>query len=41
LCESISSELHPIAGIAGETDDDSVELLDLFGHRILISLPYA
>ena len=27
-------ELHPVAGVAGEADDDAVELLDRFCHRI-------
>ena len=31
----VAGELHTVAGVAGETDDDPVELLDLFGHCIL------
>ena len=33
LGEAVAGELHPVAGVAGEPDDDAVELLDLLGHR--------
>ena len=35
LGESVAGELHAVPGVAGEADDHSVELLDLFGHCIL------
>ena len=30
--EPVTGELHPVAGVAGETDDDPVDLLNLLGH---------
>ena len=32
LGEPVSSELHAVTGVAGEPDDDVIELLDLLGH---------
>jgi hypothetical protein len=32
LGEPVSRQLHAIAGVARETDNDTVELLDLLGH---------
>ena len=33
LCEPVSGQLHPIARVTGESDDDLLELFDLFGHE--------
>ena len=30
--EAVTGELHAVAGVTGEADDDPVALLDLFGH---------
>jgi len=30
--ESVASQLHAVAGVAGEPDDHTVKLLDLLGH---------
>ena len=32
LGEAVAGELHAVTGVAGEPDDDAVELLDLLGH---------
>ena len=32
LGEPVSGQLHPVARVAGEPDDDPVDLLDLLGH---------
>ena len=39
LGEPVAGQLHAVAGVAGEPDDDAVELLDLFCHRS-IPLPW-
>jgi hypothetical protein len=33
LGEPVTGELHSVAGVASETNDDPVELLDLLGHE--------
>ena len=30
--EPVAGQLHAVAGVAGEPDDDAIELDDLFGH---------
>ena len=30
--EPVSGQLHAVAGVAGETDDHTIDLDDLFGH---------
>jgi len=32
LREPVAGQLHPVAGVTSEPDDNLVELLDLFGH---------
>ena len=39
LGEPVAGELHAVAGVAGEADDHSVELLDLLGHGCVAFLP--
>ncbi len=38
LSEPVSGELHAVTGVAGEPDDDVIELLDLLGHSWKTSL---
>jgi hypothetical protein len=33
LSKPVTGQLHAVTGISGESDDDTVDLLDLFGHR--------
>ena len=35
LGEPVTGELHAVAGVAGDADDDAIELLDVLGHRRL------
>ena len=34
LGEPVSGQLHPVAGVAREPDDDPIDLLDLLGHVV-------
>ena len=37
LGEPVTGQLHAVAGVAGEPDDDAVELLDLLCHGVVTS----